>query len=310
MVNPIGKIERVNLREVWPHEALGLTTWLEKNIDVISQVIDIELNNVEREKSIGDFNVDLTAEEKSGNIVVIENQLGKSDHDHLGKIITYLSNIGAKTAIWIVANPRSEHVKAVSWINESNIVNFYLLKIEAIKISGSQPAPLLTLISGPSEEGHRVGETKKELSERHILRKKWWTQLLERAKSKTKLHANISPSESTWVGRGAGRSGLAYNYITTQNYTGTELYIDTGDKVENELIFDKLYKEKNAIETVFGEALQWQKHETKKACIIAKYYEGGGYRDDEGEWQKLHERLINAMILFHKAISPFLKRSP
>jgi len=303
----IERIVRVPLREVWAHEALGLTTWLEKNIDVISDIIDLKLANVERERAVGDFSVDLTAEDRDGNFVVIENQLGKTDHDHLGKILTYLSNIDAKVAIWIVADPRAEHIKAVSWINESNLAAFYLLRIEAIKIGDSKPAPLLTLIAGPSDESRRVGETKKELSERHILREKWWTRLLDEAKKRTKLHANISPGRNTWASAGAGKSGLSYNYYAIQHRTGIELYIDTDDKEENKRIFDRLYKEKSSIETIFGDHLSWERLDTKKACLIAKYYDAGGYRDSEDKWPKLQDRLIDAMISFHKAISPHLK---
>jgi len=85
------------------------------------------------------------------------------------------------------------------------------------------------------------------------------------------------------------------------------LYIDTGDKNENEEIFDRLHKKKNEIETVFGGDLSWERLDTKRACRIAKYYDGGGYSDNEDKWLKLQDRLIDAMILFHKAISPHLK---
>ena len=303
----IERIVRVALREVWPHEASGLTTWLESNIDVINDIIGLELTNAEREKTVGDFSVDLTAEDRDGDLAVIENQLGKSDHDHLGKILTYLSNIDAKVAIWIVADPRPEHVKAVSWLNESNLAAFYLLKIEAIKIGDSEPAPLLTLISGPSEGARRVGATKEELSERHVLREKWWIRLLDEAKKRTKLHANISPGRSNWVGVTAGKRGLVYNYIVLQHQTGIELYMDTGDRDENKRIFDTLYDRKVDIETTFGDDLSWQRLDTKRACRIAKYYEGGGYRDSEDKWPKLQDRVIDAMISFHRAISPYLK---
>ncbi len=95
------------LREVWKREAHNFTQWLEENIDVVNEVIDLDLANVEREKSAGAFSVDLVAEDASGNAVVIENQLGRSDHDHLGKLITYLTAFDAKAALWIVAEPRS-----------------------------------------------------------------------------------------------------------------------------------------------------------------------------------------------------------
>ena len=122
----IGKIETVPLRDIWKHEANNFTKWLQNNIDILSEVIKILLTNVEREQSTGNFYVDLTAENNSGNTVIIENQLEKSDHDHLGKIITYLSSMDATTAIWIVSDPRPEHVSAINWLNESTAANFYL----------------------------------------------------------------------------------------------------------------------------------------------------------------------------------------
>lgn len=110
----IGKIEKVPLREVWKHEAIDFTTWLQQNLDVLNNELDINLDNAEREQSAGSFNVDLVAEDDNGNTVIIENQLEKSDHNHLGKIITYLTALEAKTAIWIVAEPRPEHINAIN----------------------------------------------------------------------------------------------------------------------------------------------------------------------------------------------------
>ncbi|MGA2799121.1 MAG: hypothetical protein ABSE63_16195, partial [Thermoguttaceae bacterium] len=187
----IGKIQRLDISKVWKLET-DFTKWLEDNIDILNELVDVTLSAAEREKSAGVFSVDLVAEDNDGNLVVIENQMGKSDHDHLGKLITYLTAIDAKAAIWIVADPRPEHITAINWLNESRLASFYLLKLEAIQIGESQPAPLLTLIVGPSTEGLEVGDKKKQLAERHILRRKFWSMLLERAKTKTKLHATIS----------------------------------------------------------------------------------------------------------------------
>ncbi len=225
MEKSISKIQRIpELSNVWKHEEKEFTPWLEKNIDVINDTIGLDLTILEREQPAGDFRIDLVAEDDSGNTIIIENQLKKSDHDHLGKLITYLSVIGAKAAIWIVADPRPEHVRAVSWLNESSGSDFYLLKLEAIQIENSPPAPLLTSIVGPSKEVREVGQTKKELAERHILRKKWWTTLLDRAREKTDLHANISATESNWIGVRAGKQGLNFNYNVTQHEATVELY--------------------------------------------------------------------------------------
>ena len=306
----IEKLQRINLREVWKHEAHDFTQWLEQNIDVLNDVIDLDLSNAEREKAAGTFSVDLVAEDDMGNTVVIENQLEKSNHDHLGKVITYLTAIGAKVAIWIVADPRPEHVGAISWLNESSSASFYLLKVEAIKIGESAPAPLLTLIVGPSEEGREVGKTKKELAERHVLRQRFWKGLLDRAKPKTKLHAGISPSQYNWIGTGAGRSGLGYNYALTQHASTVELYIDRGKdcKEENEAIFNSLVKHQEEIEQAFGEPLEWERLETKRACRIVKRFSLGGYRDQDDKWPEIQEQMIDAMVRLEKALGPRIAR--
>ena len=161
---------------------------------MLNNAIDLSLSIVEREQAAGDFSVDLVAEDESGNPVIIENQLERSNHDHLGKLITYLTQIGAKAAIWIVADPRPEHISAISWLNESSSASFYLLKLEAVRIEDSPPAPLLTLIVGSSEESQEVGETKKEFTERHILRHRFWTQLLERARKKRRFMSTDCPA--------------------------------------------------------------------------------------------------------------------
>src|SRR3972149_9249977 len=106
----IGKLQRVPLRDVWKHEAADFTKWLQDNIDVLNELIDLDLTNPESEQSAGAFSVDLVAEDESGNPVIIENQLEKSNHDHLGKILTYLVAMAGETAIWIVADPRPENV--------------------------------------------------------------------------------------------------------------------------------------------------------------------------------------------------------
>lgn len=306
----VGKIQRIPLREVWSHEEYSFTKWLQDNVDVLNDILNLNLSTAEREKEAGSFNVDLVAEDDKGNPVVVENQLEKSDHDHLGKIITYLTAIGAKTAIWIVADPRPEHINAISWLNESNLASFYLLKVEAIRIGNSEPAPLLTLIVGPSEEGREVGKTKKEMAERYDLRFRFWSQFLEYAKTRTKLHANISPNEYSWLGTSAGIRGLGLNYSITQHEATAELYIDRGkdSDEENKAIFDKLAASKKAIEETFGEPLEWQKLEGKRACRIRKVISVGGYRDDESKWPQIFEAMVGSMTRLENALRPHIQK--
>jgi hypothetical protein len=305
----VGKIERVPLREVWRHEAHNLTTWLEENIDVLNAVLDLNLTNVEREQSAGSFNVDLVAEDDSGGTVIIENQLEKSNHDHLGKLITYAAFTEARAAIWIVAEPRPEHVRAITWLNETSPSDFYVLKIEGIRIGDSPPAPLLTLIVGPSEESREAGEAKKERAERYQIRRRFWTGLLELAKQRSALHRAISPSDRSYISAGAGRSGLAFGYSVTQHGSNVELYIDRGKGAEDEngRIFDALYRHKDEIEQAFGGELTWEPLEGKRACRISKAFELGGYRD-ESKWPEVFETMVDAMTRFERALKPHISQ--
>lgn len=299
----VGKLRRVPLREVWRHEALDFTRWLEENIDVLNEVVGLELTGAEREKAAGDFSVDLIAEDSSGRPVVIENQLERSNHDHLGKLITYLSVLESRVAIWIVADPRPEHVTAIGWLNESRDAAFYLIKAEAVVIANSEPAPLLTLIVGPSEEAREVGDTKRELAERHVIRKRFWTQLLDTARSTTRLHSGVSPGVDNWIGTGAGTSGLAYNYVVTQHAARVELYIDRGDELENDQLYSRLLEERERIEAGFGEPLDWQSLPGRRACKINFDVAEVGYKDED-EWPELHAKMVDAMIRLERSLKP------
>ncbi|MCK4334699.1 DUF4268 domain-containing protein [candidate division WOR-3 bacterium] len=301
----IDKLQRRPLREVWRCEE-KFTTWLQDNIDVLNEVLDLNLEGAEPEQPAGTFSVDIVAKDESGNPVVIENQLEKSNHDHLGKLITYLTAIGAKIGIWIVADPRPEHVGSISWLNESSGADFYLVKLEAVRIGESDPAPLLTLIVGPSEESRKAGETKKEMAEQDSIRRQFWMELLDGAKKKTKLHANISPSRQNWIGTSTGIRGLGFlNYVIRRHDAQVELWIDRGKDSENKAIFDKLAASKDAIEKNFGAPLKWQRLEGKRGCRIKKQITLGGYRDKD-KWPKIQDAMIDAMIRLAKVLKPHI----
>jgi hypothetical protein len=305
----IGKLERVALREVWKHEALNFTQWLQENIDVLNSALDLNLVNVDREQAAGSFSIDLVAEDAGGGTIIIENQLEKSNHDHLGKLLTYLTAMAAKAAIWIVSDPRPEHVAAITWLNESSSASFYMVKVEAVRIGDSPAAALFTLIVGPSDESKSVGVTKKEIAERYNIRKRWWTQLVERSAKITRLHAHITPGEYSWLGTSSGIRGLNLNYAITQDWRGAELYIDRGkdSEAENKAIFDQLAAKKSEIETSFGGPLSWEGLDGKRACRIRVALEDGGYRAPESDWPALQDTVIHAMDRLEKSLRPYLK---
>ena len=306
----IGKLERVPLRTVWQHEAHDFTQWLEQNIDVVNDALDLEIVNVDREQAAGKFSIDLVAEDANGRTLVIENQLERSDHDHLGKLITYLTAMQAKGAIWIVQEPRPEHVAAITWLNQAFDADFYMVKVEAVRIGESPPAPLLTLIVGPSREAKDVGQARKEVAERYTIRNRWWTALIERAVPLTRLHAHITPGDYSWIGVSSGFRGLNFNYSVTQDARASELYIDRGKgcEDENKALFEQLLAYKGEIEAAFGKPLLWEALEGKRACRIRVIASDGGYRSDAERWPALQDEQIDAMIRLEKALKPYILR--
>lgn len=301
----IGKLERVHLREVWATEAQHFTHWLQNNLDILSDALGLDLISVVREHEAGDFSVDLVAEDDSGSKIIIENQLEKSNHDHLGKLITYLAALNARAAVWIVADPRPEHVAAVSWLNDSSSAAFYLVKVEAVRISLSPPAPLLTVIVRPADTKSEIVAANQKFSERHILRKRWWETLITRPQAK--LHAHISPSTKTYIGTSSGTRGLNLNYVVLENECGVELHIDRGrdSQDENRLVFNHLFAHKHEIEQAFGAPLDWDCRDGRRACSIGRRIPRG-YRADEEEWDEIQQSLVDAMSRFEQALRPHL----
>lgn len=305
MSHSISKIRRVHLREVWRHEAYDFTQWLQENIDVLNGTLNLDLVSAEREQAAGAFSIDLVAESSDGESYVIENQLEKSNHDHLGKLITYYASMKARGAIWIVAEPRSEHVNAMSWLNEASSADFYLVKVEAIRIDESPAAPLLTLIVGPSEEAKQTGQVKKNISERHSLRRQWWETLV--ARPDATLHAHISPNDYSWIGVSSGIRGLGFNYKVNMNESSAELYIDRGadSDEENQAIFDRLLAKREEIDAATDFPLIWDPLDGRRSCRISIKVKGG-YRSPIEEWDVIQQEVVAAMNQLESALRPAL----
>lgn len=305
----ISRLQKVPLRELWKHEAHGFTQWLAENLDLLGEKLDFGLTLVKTEASVGPFLVDILAEDSDGNSVIIENQLESTNHDHLGKLITYLSNLGGKKAIWITSNPRPEHEKAIHWLNEILPVDnaFYLVKMEAYRIDESASAPMFTIVAGPSLESKQIGSQKKELAELNILRLEFWKSLLEQAKILIPNFANRSPSKDNWITASSGKSGFTYAFVIRMGDAQVELYLDRGDTGVNKNLFEMLFAEKKQVEKSFGKSLDWQRLDDKRGCRICYVLEGAGLQDRE-KWPEIQNKMIEAMVDFQKALQPVINK--
>ena len=302
----VGRLEAVPLRDVWHHEAHDFTRWLEDNVDVVGDLVGLTLTDVRRELAAGVFSVDLVATDDHERTVVIENQLEKSDHDHLGKLVTYLAMHAAGVAIWIVREPRPEHVAAVTWLNQARETDFFLLKLEAFRIGDSPAAPFLTVITGPSEALKEVGDQQRELGERHAVRQKFWRELLAAAPD-GHTHSAISAGTDNWLDAGSGISGILFQYRVRKDGADVGVLFQSGDKERNEQLFDALHAQRSEIEALFGAPLEWdRKPQVKKCVILAAQWSFG--LDDVARWPTLQGEMIAAMARLADAVRQQLGR--
>lgn len=308
MKHQLAKVERVSARDVWTNETSDFTPWVRDHIEELSDVLGLNLSEPKVEQSTGNFWVDIIAQNDTGGTVVIENQLEKSNHDHLGKLLTYLASYGAETAVWVTPDARQEHVNAITWLNESGLAKFYLVKVEVIRIADSPPAPLFTCIAGPSEVVEKAGDQKREKTEEKEQLHRFWTGLLDRADQKTQLHANVSAANWWWLSTPAGKPYVSYVYTMQKNAGKVELIIDKrGDDGEyNRKVLETLKRHKSEIESQFGEPLEWAESEQNMIRKIGKRLPDGGY-SDEDRWQEIQDRLIDTMIRLEKALRPHIK---
>ena len=301
----VGKIKQVPLREIWKREDSDFTVWLENNIDYLNDVLDFEVTIEEREKRVGSFSLDLYGDDGMGGKVIIENQLEKTDHDHLGKVLTYLTNLDAHRAIWITPKPREEHGRAIDWLNEytPGDIAFYLVKLEAIRI-GDHPvaAPQFTVVKGPSEQIKQIGQEKKDSAARDAIRREFWGHFLERMAEKGDLYSGQKPPSIAWMSHGLGMSGININVYCTRKYVKGEVYLSKGMAEDNKRIFDHFRDQQGDIEGAFGEPLEWERLDDGIHSRIKHQLDGVGW-DNREDWPSIIEFLTDTAIRLHRAFS-------
>jgi hypothetical protein len=308
----IGKIEKVSkLREIWKNEAKDFTPWLavQENLDILSEEIGIQLVNAEIEQRAGGFSCDIKCEVESDNrIVVIENQIEQSNHDHLGKTIVYASDFNAKLIIWIVKDARPEHAKAIEWLNENtdSQISFYLIEIHAIKIGDSDPAPLFKIIEQPNLREKIVKNSKdKQLKRSEISRFDFWSGMNNYIDNSNYRLNTRKPSYDHWYDFAMESSDyhMSVNLLDKDNKIRVLLYIH-----EDKNIFDYLYSLKDKIEKELSEYnLFWERKDEKKASSVDLYIENFSY-DNKDNWESLYEEVVLAIVKTKSIYLKYLKK--
>jgi hypothetical protein len=220
-----------------------------------------------------------------------------------------LQELGDRPRIILAAGSidDQELTSTVLWLRGFDI-DISCVELTPYRLSGSIILVPRTIIPIPEARDYqiRVQRKEEELAERFELRKRFWAGLLDRAKSKTLLHANRSPGKDSYISTGVGKYGLNLLYVIRKHDVGVDLYIDRRSEEENKAIFDALEASKDTIERDFGESLKWQLLEDKRACRVMKTLDIGGYRDDESKWPEIQDAMIDAMIRLEKALRPHI----
>ena len=261
MKKPLSKLNKVELRDVLGHEAIDFTNWLaqQENLNSLGNEIGVDIKLIKTEANVGKFSVDILAEEEaSGRKIIIENQLEDTNHDHLGKIITYASGYDAEIIIWIVRGIRDEHQKAVDWLNEhtDEKIGFFLIKIELWQIEGSNPAPKFEVVVSPNEWAKTIktNPSNSELTNTKLQQLEFWVKFknyVGRNDNRIRLQ---TPRPQHWydVSIGSSDGHIALTINSRENIIGCEVYING-----NKGLFNFLRERKDEIEKEIDETAEW-----------------------------------------------------
>lgn len=269
----LGKLVKVeDLRTIWKHEAYDFTKWLSKdeNLSLLGDEIGIEINLLETEASVGSFSVDILAEEEStGRKIIIENQLESTDHDHLGKIITYASGYDAEIIIWVVKEIREEHRQAIDWLNEhtDEKTNFFIVKVELWKIGDSPCAVKFQVVSRPNDWAKSVRQTTNNanLTDTKVLQLEFWNEFKTYALSRGSNLKLRKAFPQHWYDLSYGVSGshIGLTINTQLKQIGCEIYIS-----DSKELYRTFEQQKEQIENELGFELEWMELPNKKASRI------------------------------------------
>ena len=293
-------IEKVDLRSIFPNETTNMTPWMAEgeNIALLSDTIGIDLSVADREVPVGAFSADLqaTSEDSSSGIpdVVIENQFGDTNHDHLGKCITYAAGLGVKKIVWVAENFRAEHRSALAWLNENSKedVDFFGATIRAIRIGNSEPAIEFGLVIAP--DGWRRRTQSATANPRGEMYRKYWELLIPMLRDEEHIRHHRRATIHSYITVPAGVPGIVYGLnFRTGGRIGVDLYFES-DAETNSRLFSELNKQRESIETELGSELSWEPLENRKACRIATYGEGA-IDDDDSSLERHRTWMLEAL---------------
>ena len=304
----LGEIKKVDLREVWPHEAQDFTPWLAENIDKLGEALGLDLEFQEREAPVGPFFLDVLAHDRSGDRpVIIENQLEATNHSHLGQLLTYAAGYDAGVIIWLTGDFQDEHRQALDWLNQrtGEDTAFFGVVVEAWQIDGSRPAPHFRVVAMPNNWQKQATQSK-EGSPKGERYRAFFQPLTDVCREKHKLTNSKTAQAKSWQNFKAGFSGFNYGTSFGNNFARVELYIDCGDIGLNKDRFDQLRAQKYDIEQELASGLDWQRLDHARACRISVVRDGATVDDGPHELTATRAWMQDYLLKFRDVFGPHL----
>lgn len=287
MATELGRLEQVDPRLVWKHEAHDFTPWLLSNADRLSEALGIEIELETAEHAVGGYSLDLVGRDVTNDaVLIVENQLETTDHTHLGQVLTYAAGTAASTIVWIATAFREEHRQALDWLNEntSDRTHFFGIELQVVKIGDSSSAPLFNVVVQPNDWQKQVRSSTEAASigGKGTLYLQFWHRFLERVHAE---HPDWTRSQravtGSWIAIKAPVKGCKIaSVFARKDRLRHELYIDTGDADDNMELFLHFRNRQDQFEAAYGRPLVWEELPDRRACRIADYKDGGNVADE------------------------------
>ena len=314
----LSNIAQVELREAWSNEASQFTPWLADNISELGTALGLELELREREADVGGYSLDILASDlNKDRPVVIENQLETTDHDHLGKLLTYAAGFDANVVVWLTREFRDEHRQALDWLNQrtGEDTHFFGVVVELWKIDESRPAPHFNLVAAPNdwrkESVSRSAERKtggtSEKGERY---RSFFQRLIDSLREDHKFTTAKLGQPQNWYSFASGYGQL---FRFSANFTRDDqarvevyIYIDSSDADKPRELFDGLKQHRERIEQELGYVLDWQPLEDRRACRVATV-RNGTIDDSDDVLEEIHDWMVERLLDFRRVFDSYFQ---
>ncbi len=312
MMYDFSDLKQIPLSEIWKHEANDFTPWLAENIHKLGDALKLDLELIDTEASVGDFSLDLLAQVKGRSIIVIiENQFNQTDHDHLGKLLTYAAGYDASIIVWISETIRDEHRQALEWLNQrtDTETQFFGIVLEIVKIDDSKPALNFKLVVFPNEwQKSKRQESSTNRSARGEKYRTYYQVLIDEL-VKQNFTRPRTPSSQNWFNFSSGINGVAYG---VQFPRGNKIlaYINiTKELGENRIaIFNALEARKEEITAKFQNSLEWNRDQEVSLSAIA-ISRDGTIESSEDELKEIRKWHIQNLLKLKEVFQPEIERA-